>query len=171
LAQRNTANMHKFINLMKGLYKSMEREWDEYAQRYGMTNAHLHVLWILSFNDGLKLSDLASKGVWNLSTTHDIVTRMASKGLITKEKDMEDGRVTRVYITKEGQMLRDKTQADLDNGYRFKLLKVIDELDKEDRKKLNDIMHLIIKQVLDSDFVNYVESSTEMLNTKEDCAE
>ena|GEM_PF-2323551 len=164
MAQKNTVNMHKLINITKGLYKSMEREWDEYAQRYGMTNAHLHVLWILSLHDGLKLSELADKGVWNLSTTHDIVTRMAGKGFVKKVKDVEDGRVTRVYITKEGQKLRDKTQDDFDHGYSFKLMKVIDKLNEADKDKLMDILNVIAKQVLDEDFVNYVESSCERLN-------
>ena len=159
--------MHRLINLTKGLYKSMEREWDEYAQRYGMTNAHLHVLWVLSMHDGLKLSELAAKGVWNLSTTHDIVTRMAGKGLVKKVKDIEDGRVTRIYITNEGRRLRDKTQDDFDQGYSFKLLKVIDELDEEDKEKLGSILKVIAKQVLDEDFVQYVESSSERLNTED----
>jgi len=171
LTENNTANNHRLLNMMKGLYKSMEREWDEYAHQYGMTNAHLHVLWILSLHDGLKLSDLSAKGVWNLSTTHDIVTRMASKGLIRREKDMEDGRVTRVYITKEGQMLRDRTQADFDSGFKFKLLQVIEEFDDTDKIKFEEMMKKITKQILDSEFVNYVESSTEKLSMAKDSAQ
>ena len=89
---------------------------------------------------------------------------MASKGLVRREKDMEDGRVTRVYITKEGQILRDKTQADFESGYKFKLLQAIEEFDDTDKMKFEEMLKKITRKVLDSEFLNYVESSTEKLS-------
>lgn len=155
-------NTHKMINIVKGLYKSMEKDWEEYAQKYGLTNAHMHVLWILSIHDGIKLSDLASKGLWNLSTTHDIVGRMASKGLLKKEKDIEDGRITRVYITEKGLELKNKTQNDYDDSQSFKLLKAINELDSQDRDEFIRILDIISENVLEASLIEYIQKSTEM---------
>lgn len=46
----------------------------------------------------------------------------------------------------------------------IRLMKVIDKLNEADKDKLMDILNVIAKQVLDEDFVNYVESSCERLN-------
>ncbi len=151
------------LNLMKGLYKSVEREWEEHAQKYGMTNAHLHVLWILYLDDGIKLSDLAAKGLWNLSTTQDIVNRMDQRGLVKKEKDMLDGRVTRVYATEEGKRLRSETQKDCDEGYPYKILQAVDSLSEDDQVKLKEMMIRIAESVLDKEFMDYVNRSSDRL--------
>lgn len=148
---------------MKGLYKSVEKEWEEHAQKYGVTNAHLHVLWILYMEDGIKLSDLAARGLWNLSTTQDIVNRMAQRGLVKKEKDMQDGRVTRVYITETGRRLREETQRDCDEGYSYKILKAIDNLKEEDKKKLYELVTKVAEQVLDKEYMDYVIHSSNRL--------
>jgi DNA-binding MarR family transcriptional regulator len=167
VVKENTIRIHQMLNLMKGLYKSVEREWEDHAQKYGMTNAHLHVLWILYLDDGIRLSDLAAKGLWNLSTTQDIVNRMDQRGLVKKEKDMQDGRVTRVYITEEGKRLRAQTQKDCDEGYPYKVLQAIDSLSEEDQRKLKELTRHISESVLDQDFMEYVNRSARRLGKEE----
>lgn len=163
LSNKNIIGSHKFVHLLKGLYKSMEREWDRNAHEHDLTNAHQHVLWILYLEDGIKLSELSSRGLWNLSTTHDIVNRMVKKGLITKEKDIRDGRVTRVYITQAGIEQRKTMKADFDKESSFLLMEAFYKLPEEDRKKLSELIMSLSKAVLDPEYIEYIEKSSEKL--------
>ncbi|SHJ62969.1 DNA-binding transcriptional regulator, MarR family [Geosporobacter subterraneus DSM 17957] len=164
--KKNIVENHRFVHILKGLYKSMEREWDIQAQQYDLTNAHQHVLWILYLEDGMKLSELAARGLWNLSTTHDIVNRMVKKGLITKEKDIRDGRITRVYITELGIQQRNAMKSDFEKSEVFRLMKAFHKLEEHDQKKLQELILFLSEEVLDAAYMKYLESSSQQLEAE-----
>ena len=166
MSKKNIVENHRFIHMLKGLYKSMEREWDLQAKQYDLTNAHQHVLWILYLEDGMKLSELATRGLWNLSTTHDIVNRMVKKGLISKEKDIRDGRITRVYITTLGVQQRNTMKSDLEKSELFCLMKAFHKLEEQDQKKFKEIILFLSKEVLNAEYMKYLEVSSKQLETE-----
>ncbi|MTI54846.1 MAG: MarR family transcriptional regulator [Geosporobacter ferrireducens] len=163
LNKKNIVENHKFVHILKGLYKSMEREWDIKAHQYDLTNAHQHVLWILYLEDGMKLSELAARGLWNLSTTHDIVNRMVKKGLISKEKDIRDGRITRIYITELGVQQRNAMRSDLEKSEVFRLMKAFHKMEEQDQEKLQELILTLSKEVLDAEYMKYMEISSQQL--------
>lgn len=76
-----------------------------------------------------------------------------------KEKDVQDGRITRVYITEEGRRLKRETEKDWNEGYPYRLLSAIDSLSQDDYKKFMDLTMTIAKKVLDEEFLQYLEGA------------
>jgi DNA-binding MarR family transcriptional regulator len=57
--------------------------------------------------DGLTQSQLAETLCVQPPTIHKMLSRMEASGLVRRETDAEDSRVSRVYLTAEARKLRD----------------------------------------------------------------
>lgn len=63
------------------------------------------LLWTLKKNDGLSQKELAEKlGVKPPSITV-VIKKMEAEGYITRKRDEKDQRITRIYITSEGEKI------------------------------------------------------------------
>lgn len=60
--------------------------------------------------DKLTLSDLANKIGVQIQTIHKMIYRMEKAGLVTKNPDENDGRVSRVHLTPKGRELQTATE-------------------------------------------------------------
>jgi len=80
----------------------LEKDWDKEAKVCGISYAQQHALWLLHVQDGLTLEELGNIAMWNKSTTSALISRLEKKGLVKKKK-MDNSRVIRIYLTKEGK--------------------------------------------------------------------
>jgi MarR family transcriptional regulator, organic hydroperoxide resistance regulator len=60
--------------------------------------------------DGLTQSQLAEGLCVQPPTVHKMLSRMEASGLVRRETDAEDNRVSRVYLTAEGKALRQSVE-------------------------------------------------------------
>ncbi|PSL45157.1 transcriptional regulator [Salsuginibacillus halophilus] len=96
---------HKLAQLSKALWKSAERDWQEWLRPFELNINEHHILWILYHFNGSSVSDLANFGVMHVSTAFNFSKKLEARGLLTFSKKADDKRNTYVYLTPEGKAL------------------------------------------------------------------
>ncbi|GHA16606.1 hypothetical protein GCM10007989_09580 [Devosia pacifica] len=74
----------------------------------GLTYPQYLVLLVLWEQDGLSIKMLGERLILDSGTITPLVKRMETRGLMRRERDHEDERVVRVYLTEEGRALRQR---------------------------------------------------------------
>ncbi len=83
----------------------MYRDFLERLAPYGLTPFHYLVLCCLWEEDGLSTSGIADKLKQLGATLTGVVDRMEARSLVYRERDSEDRRVVRIWLTDEGKAL------------------------------------------------------------------
>jgi len=68
------------------------------------------LLYYLSQQDGQTVSELVKKVYVQHATISNMINRMVSSGLVTKMKDSQDMRVSRIFLTEKGKMALGKVE-------------------------------------------------------------
>lgn len=111
MLDKKTWQIDQFLNLSRGIYKTIEEDWKANAKAFGLSQPQMHILWILYFLGGSgSMSVLAKMGCWHISTVMDITRRMAKKGLVEIAADNNDLRITNATITPKGKALREQCE-------------------------------------------------------------
>ncbi|MEL6400102.1 MAG: MarR family transcriptional regulator [Cyanobacteria bacterium J06626_4] len=84
----------------------MYRDFLERLEPYGLTPFHYLVLCCLWEEDGLSTSGIADKLKQLGATLTGVVDRMEGRNLVYRERDPDDRRVIRIWLTNEGKQLR-----------------------------------------------------------------
>lgn len=164
MEERKEAIVHMLLNLVRGLYKAIDDDWRKSAAQNGLTVSQQHLLWILHFENGSTLSEISAYGLWHLSTVMDLVDRMESRGLVSKEIDHNDARTKRVYLTEKGKNLVTATYTGADS---FKFLDVVYNEDNKHLLAQNIEMLYNLNKVFHGDkFVNFVANTTDQFPIK-----
>lgn len=88
------------MNRIMGRYNASMRE--EMA-KLGLTTPKMRALAVLSVVEGPTIGDLAVYSITEQSTLSRALDQLANDGLIRREADPTDSRVTRVFITEGGR--------------------------------------------------------------------
>lgn len=83
----------------------MYRDFLERLEPYGLTPFHYLVLCCLWEEDGLSTSGIADKLKQLGATLTGVVDRMEKRALVYRERDPDDRRVIRIWLTEEGKQL------------------------------------------------------------------
>ncbi|MCG6138773.1 MAG: MarR family transcriptional regulator [Nostoc sp. LLA-1] len=83
----------------------MYRDFLERLEPYGLTPFHYLVLCCLWEEDGLSTTGIADKLKQLGATLTGVVDRMEERNLVYRERDSNDRRIVRVWLTEEGQQL------------------------------------------------------------------
>ena len=79
------------------------------AEKLGIVSSYRPFLFFLANNkDGLSQSDLVKLSHFKAPTVSLTLQKMENDGLIRKEVDVVDQRITRIYLTEEGMKLDEK---------------------------------------------------------------
>lgn len=81
------------------------RELLERLEPYGLTPFHYVVLCCLWEEDGLSASGIADKLKQLGATLTGVVDRMEERHLVYRERDSDDRRIVRIWLTDEGKRL------------------------------------------------------------------
>jgi DNA-binding MarR family transcriptional regulator len=85
--------------------KAHERAASGRLKQMGLHLRQEMLLLILQKEDGMSQSQLAARSNVDLSTITKVVQRMEHAGLVSLRADLEDGRISRVYLTQKGRSL------------------------------------------------------------------
>lgn len=85
--------------------KAHERYGSERLKQLGLYIGQEMLLLTLQQEDGMTQSQLASKQDVDLSTITKVVQRMERAGLVERRADLDDARISRVYLTERGRSL------------------------------------------------------------------
>lgn len=83
----------------------MYRDFLERLEPYGLTPFHYLVLCCLWEEDGLSTSGIADKLKQLGATLTGVVDRMEDRNLVYRERDPDDRRIIRIWLTNEGKQL------------------------------------------------------------------
>lgn len=85
----------------------MYRDFLERLESYGLTPFHYLVLCCLWEQDGLSTSGIAEKLGQLGATLTGVVDRMEDRKLVYRERDSQDRRMVRIWLTPEGEKLKE----------------------------------------------------------------
>lgn len=92
---------------IKLLSQLLGRKFQERLEPFGLTLFHWVVLCCLWEEDGLAISSIAEKLQQVGGTLTGVLDRMESRSLVRRERDQQDRRVWRIWLTEEGRKLKD----------------------------------------------------------------
>ncbi|TFB22094.1 HTH-type transcriptional regulator Hpr [Filobacillus milosensis] len=105
---------HKMAQLTKAIWKSIEKDWQEWIKPFDLNLNEHHVLWIAYHLRGATVSEISKFGVMHVSTAFNFSKKLEKRGLLTFSKKEEDKRNTYVKLTEEGVRLFEETMAEHD---------------------------------------------------------
>ncbi|RPF50166.1 HTH-type transcriptional regulator Hpr [Aquisalibacillus elongatus] len=100
---------HKMAQLTKAIWKSLEKDWQEWVKPFDLNLNEHHVLWITYHLRGATISEISKFGVMHVSTAFNFSKKLEQRGLITFSKKEDDKRSTYVKLTDEGVRLFEQT--------------------------------------------------------------
>jgi DNA-binding MarR family transcriptional regulator len=90
---------------IKLLSQLLTRKFQELMEPYGLTAFHWLVLCCLWEEDGLPTCSIGEKLQQVGGTITGVLDRMEERGLIRRERDIDDRRVWRIWLTEAGKQL------------------------------------------------------------------
>lgn len=95
----------RIAQLSKALWKSIEKDWQQWIKPFDLNINEHHILWIAYHLHGASISDVAKFGVMHVSTAFNFSKKLEERGLLTFSKKENDKRNTYIELTEEGEKI------------------------------------------------------------------
>jgi MarR family transcriptional regulator, protease production regulatory protein HPr len=95
----------RVAQLSKALWKSIEKDWQQWIKPFDLNINEHHILWIAYHLKGASISDVAKFGVMHVSTAFNFSKKLEERGLLQFSKKENDKRNTYVELTNEGEKI------------------------------------------------------------------
>src|SRR5215207_9238989 len=116
---------------------------DNFMARIGMHRAQASLLCRLFVNNGLTQSEIAEQLSVQGATITNILQRMEEAGLVTRQRDSEDNRLVRVYLTEAG---RQKERAITEQFLNLEST-IFEGINENDRIRMRDLLQQILQNM------------------------
>jgi len=151
----------RIAQLSKALWKSIEKDWQQWIKPFDLNINEHHILWIAYHLKGASISEIAKFGVMHVSTAFNFSKKLEERGLLSFSKKEDDKRNTYIELTEKGEEI---------------LLKLMESYDPNKNAVLNGALPLrelygkfpeilemmcIIRNVYGNDFMQIFEKSIE----------
>lgn len=93
----------RIAQLSKALWKSIEKDWQQWIKPFDLNINEHHILWIAYHLNGASISDVAKFGVMHVSTAFNFSKKLEERGLLKFSKKEDDKRNTYIELTPEGE--------------------------------------------------------------------
>ncbi|HHY74452.1 MAG TPA: HTH-type transcriptional regulator Hpr [Bacillus bacterium] len=154
----------KIAQLSKALWKSVEKDWQQWIKPFDLNINEHHILWIAYHLKGASISEIAKFGVMHVSTAFNFSKKLEERGLLEFSKKEDDKRNTYVELTEEGEQILLKSMEAYDaSGYdAYKAALPLREL----YGKFPEMVEFmcIVRNIYGDDFMQIFERSFENLN-------
>lgn len=94
---------HKIAQLSKALWKSIEKDWQDWIKPFDLNINEHHILWIAYHLDGASISEISKFGVMHVSTAFNFSKKLEERDYLTFSKKENDKRNTYVQLTQKGK--------------------------------------------------------------------
>ncbi len=137
----NAFSVHRLLNMVhKRTLKKFRHKLEPYEFTRGEFPFLLH---LLREGDGVTQKDICERIPISKGTTSKMINNLVDKGYLRKERDQEDRRATRIYLTEKKEELEGLIQ-DIDREAEETLLRGFDEGEK---KELHGYLERILKNL------------------------
>jgi MarR family transcriptional regulator, protease production regulatory protein HPr len=156
----------RIAQLSKALWKSIEKDWQQWIKPFDLNINEHHILWIAYHLKGASISDVAKFGVMHVSTAFNFSKKLEERGLLTFSKKENDKRNTYVELTEEGEniFLQLMESYEPDKNAAFSGALPLRDL----YGKFPDIIEMmaIIRNIYGDDFMEIFEKSFNNIDTE-----
>lgn len=104
----------RIAQLSKALWKSIEKDWQQWIKPFNLNINEHHILWIAYHLKGASISEIAKFGVMHVSTAFNFSKKLEERGLLQFSKKENDKRNTYIKITDKGEEILLKLMEDYD---------------------------------------------------------
>ncbi|WP_062352243.1 HTH-type transcriptional regulator Hpr [Bacillus kwashiorkori] len=149
----------KISQLGKALWKSIEKDWQQWIKPFDLNINEHHILWIAYYLNGASISDVAKFGVMHVSTAFNFSKKLEEKGLLSFSKKVDDKRNTYIQLTEKGENIVLELIKSYDPSKNSVLQGALPL--KEMYGKFPDILELtaIVRNIYGNDFMKIFQSS------------
>ncbi|CAM3650446.1 HTH-type transcriptional regulator Hpr [Mesobacillus zeae] len=95
----------RIAQLSKALWKSIEKDWQQWIKPFDLNINEHHILWIAYHLNGASISDVAKFGVMHVSTAFNFSKKLEERGYLKFSKKESDKRNTYVQLTPQGEKI------------------------------------------------------------------
>ncbi|WP_409274261.1 HTH-type transcriptional regulator Hpr [Neobacillus sp. SCS-31] len=149
----------RIAQLSKALWKSVEKDWQQWIKPYDLNINEHHILWIAYHLNGASISDVAKFGVMHVSTAFNFSKKLEERGLLQFSKKENDKRNTYIQLTEMGESILLELMESYDPGSNsvFSGAMPLREL----YGKFPDIIEMmaIVRNIYGDDFMEIFEKS------------
>lgn len=127
------------VHNLRRISKAVRRRIAAHAEGMGITVPQLSVLWSLWDEDGVLTSKLLEGTSLDGGTITGVVDRLEKKHLVRRERDADDRRVVRVFLTAGGRKLEQPLRQivnDIED-------RAVDGLSASEIERLNCMLHRV----------------------------
>ncbi|AVM23194.1 HTH-type transcriptional regulator Hpr [Bacillus pumilus] len=149
----------RMAQLSKALWKSIEKDWQQWIKPYNLNINEHHILWIAYQLKGASISEIAKFGVMHVSTAFNFSKKLEERGFLKFSKKLNDKRNTYIELTPKGEETFHKLLEDFDPA-RTGIVKGAQPL-HDIYGKFPEILEMmcIIRNVYGEDFMEIFEKS------------
>ncbi|MBP0726881.1 HTH-type transcriptional regulator Hpr [Bacillus sp. RG28] len=104
----------RIAQLSKALWKSIEKDWQQWIKPYDLNINEHHILMIAYHLKGASISEIAKFGVMHVSTAFNFSKKLEERGYLVFSKKVEDKRNTYIELTEKGNDTLTKILEDFD---------------------------------------------------------
>lgn len=95
----------RMMQLSKALWKSIEKDWEQWIKPYGLNLNEHHILCITYYLKRASISEIAKFGVMHVSTAFNFSKKLEDRGYLQFSKKENDKRNTYIQLTEKGEEL------------------------------------------------------------------
>jgi MarR family transcriptional regulator, protease production regulatory protein HPr len=149
----------RIAQLSKALWKSVEKDWQQWIKPFDLNINEHHILWIAYHLHGASISDVAKFGVMHVSTAFNFSKKLEERGLLTFSKKETDKRNTYIELTPAGEEIFLRIMENYDPTHNAAFTGALPL--KELYGKFPDIIELlaIVRNIYGDDFMDIFERS------------
>ena len=149
----------RMAQLSKALWKSIEKDWQQWIKPFDLNINEHHILWIAYHLNGASISDVAKFGVMHVSTAFNFSKKLEERGLLQFSKKENDKRNTYIQLTGEGEAILVKLMETFEPNDNVVLSGSLPL--KELYGKFPDIIEImaIVRNIYGDDFMEIFEKS------------
>ncbi|MEH7884553.1 HTH-type transcriptional regulator Hpr [Bacillus sp. JJ1609] len=156
----------RIAQLSKALWKSVEKDWQQWIKPFDLNINEHHILWIAYHLNGASISDVAKFGVMHVSTAFNFSKKLEERGYLKFSKKESDKRNTYIQLTEQGEaiLLALMENYDPDKNAVFSGAMPLKEL----YGKFPDIIEImaIVRNIYGDDFMEIFEKSFSNIDSK-----
>ena len=156
----------RVAQLSKALWKSVEKDWQQWIKPFDLNINEHHILWIAYHLNGASISDVAKFGVMHVSTAFNFSKKLEERGYLKFSKKESDKRNTYIQLTEQGEaiLLALMENYDPDKNAVFSGAMPLKEL----YGKFPDIIEImaIVRNIYGDDFMEIFEKSFSNIDNK-----
>ncbi|MFD0048768.1 HTH-type transcriptional regulator Hpr [Actinomycetes bacterium NPDC127524] len=149
----------RIAQLSKALWKSIEKDWQQWIKPFDLNINEHHILWIAYHLNGASISDVAKFGVMHVSTAFNFSKKLEERGLLEFSKKEHDKRNTYIKITEKGETILLELMETYDPGNNAAFTGALPLRDLYGKFPDMIEMMAVIKNIYGEDFIGIFERS------------